>query len=450
MCTARDHVSVAVVGSKLYVAGGRDSGGANYPGFFSLVQKKVDVYDFSTEKWSTMAKDFPRPRAGAGTVSFKGTVYVAGGESARPTAWSEVDVLQGDGFVAADNMPFPRHGFGMFSCNNVIWVAGGAGVRGGGSSQLSTDAFFDGDSPQPCTQGATSAPTKTPTPTNPNGKETPSASASGAGQDNTKDSASPGPASTSPNPSESASPPVLPGANTVSPIQSPSTNTTEMPAATSDLPEPLASASAAPSDTSEPGGSNVGGSSNESPAPTSEPFTCFPGHATVQLRDGSVKAMQDLEIGDVVMVEHPNKFSEVFFFSHQNADHVGEFVHIETSVPSISLQLSSRHLLYVNGQRKSASDVRVGDKLSVAHSDKVATVTKVSTMVGKGLYNPHTVHGDITVNGVATSTFTTAVHPRVAKLLVAPFRVAYQLFGRHPVVHAFNRGALLVLTRFVW
>lgn len=147
--TARDHVNAVVAGGKLYVAGGRDSGAANYPDFFTLVEKKVDVFDFKTNKWSTLTTPFPRPRAGAPVVVWKGKPLVAGGEGSG-RAWSEVDTLSGDKFVPFAKMMRPRHGFGMVACSGVLWTAGGAGTQGGGKSQLVLDAYYEGKRPAPC------------------------------------------------------------------------------------------------------------------------------------------------------------------------------------------------------------------------------------------------------------------------------------------------------------
>ena len=43
----------------------------------------------------------------------------------------------------------------------------------------------------------------------------------------------------------------------------------------------------------------------------------------------------------------------------------------------------------------------------------------------RGLYNPHTLHGDVVVDGVLTSTYTGVVHPALAHALLAPLRQLY-------------------------
>ena len=74
---ARDHFHAAVIGEKLYIAGGRLSGGPG--GTFAPLIAEVDVFDFITGTWSTVP-DLPTPRAAASVASFKGELYVIGGE----------------------------------------------------------------------------------------------------------------------------------------------------------------------------------------------------------------------------------------------------------------------------------------------------------------------------------------------------------------------------------
>lgn len=166
-------MGAAVFKNKLYLAGGRDSGGANYPDFFALTEPKVDVYDFATETWSTMREDFPAPRAGASVVIYGGSMWVAGGEGSGK-AWDDVEILSGSRlgsrFQAGPKMPHPRHGFGMVSCNGVLWVAGGAGTEGGGASQTMLDAYHTGKKPKACrisvtgTSKPSTLPSTSPTP----------------------------------------------------------------------------------------------------------------------------------------------------------------------------------------------------------------------------------------------------------------------------------------------
>jgi Hint module len=53
--------------------------------------------------------------------------------------------------------------------------------------------------------------------------------------------------------------------------------------------------------------------------------SCFPADATVELEGGAVVTIETLAVGDRVHVGN-GQFSEVFMFTHEVADHAGEFV----------------------------------------------------------------------------------------------------------------------------
>lgn len=91
------------------------------------------------------------------------------------------------------------------------------------------------------------------------------------------------------------------------------------------------------------------------------------------------------------------------------------------------LKLSGGHYLYVNGHMLPAKNVRVGDVL-----DYGKIVTRVSFAAGSGLYNPHTLDANIIVDGIWTSTFTTAFYPTLGHLLLAPLRWIYVHVGFVP------------------
>jgi hypothetical protein len=72
--------------------------------------------------------------------------------------------------------------------------------------------------------------------------------------------------------------------------------------------------------------------------------------------------------------------------------------------------------------------VRVGD---TATSETGATkrVVSVSGEQARGLFDPQTLDGDIVVEGLLASTYTTIVEPALAHAALAPMRLFYQVFG---------------------
>ena len=152
---------------------------------------------------------------------------------------------------------------------------------------------------------------------------------------------------------------------------------------------------------------------------------CFPADATVEVEGGLVKRMDEIKIGDNVKVGS-GEYSPVYMFSHKTSDRRYSFVKVTTCCGT-TLSLTKGHYLYVNGQLAAAKSIRVGD--SVMTETGVATITDVSTVNGVGLYNPQTITGDIMVNGIKASTYTTAVESKAAHCMLAPVRAVFNIFG---------------------
>jgi len=148
---------------------------------------------------------------------------------------------------------------------------------------------------------------------------------------------------------------------------------------------------------------------------------CFPATSTVELESGKSINLDQLQLGDKVRVG-PSEFSEVYFFSTEMAETTSKFVKLETDSGAVTM--TKGHYLYVNGALTVASDVEVGDNVVLGNGTHVA-VNEVTSVWAPGLYNPHTLHGDIVVDGIHTSTYTDAVHPTLAHALMSPLRTMY-------------------------
>jgi len=90
---ARDHFQAAIIGGKLYAAGGRRSSAATGQ-TFELTVPDVDVFDLATKQWATLppSANLPTPRAGCAAVVVNGRLLIIGGESgAQATAHADVE-----------------------------------------------------------------------------------------------------------------------------------------------------------------------------------------------------------------------------------------------------------------------------------------------------------------------------------------------------------------------
>lgn len=142
---ARDHFHAAIISNKLYLAGGRRSS-ASTGQTFSLTVPEVDVYDFTTGKWSTLpgTSNIPTKRAGAGTVVLGNELLVIGGESTQPAAHKETEALNinTNAWRRLADLKQGRHGTQAIQSNNGIYIATGAGNQGGSPLLTSQEAYY--------------------------------------------------------------------------------------------------------------------------------------------------------------------------------------------------------------------------------------------------------------------------------------------------------------------
>lgn len=132
----RDHVSVAMVGEKLYVAGGRLST-AKINQVMNRTVPEVDVYDFKSNTWTTLdaSKNLPTLRAGNMAVAYGSKVLIIGGESDKQVpAHSEVEAYntKTGQWERLPNLFQGRHGTGAVTMKGKVYVVAGSANRGGG------------------------------------------------------------------------------------------------------------------------------------------------------------------------------------------------------------------------------------------------------------------------------------------------------------------------------
>lgn len=151
-----------------------------------------------------------------------------------------------------------------------------------------------------------------------------------------------------------------------------------------------------------------------------EDASCFPGDASVDLADGTKRLMKDVAVGDIVRVGQ-NTFSPVFMFTHRLSGGNRTFLRISTSTGE-ALDVTKGHYMYINGALTAAKNANVGDALLRA-TGEVTQIRAIGTVQGSGLYNPQTLSGDLVVDNLMVSTYTTAVAPSLAHALLSPLRI---------------------------
>ena len=174
---------------------------------------------------------------------------------------------------------------------------------------------------------------------------------------------------------------------------------------------------------------------------------CFPATARVTLAGGRRVRVDALALGDRLSVasaagEAPSS-SPLLGWTHSDALAVRQFVAIayelhggasraNTSAAAVpqpppfphTLRASPGHYLYtVAGRLIPAEEVVVGDALAAADGSS-ALVVGVSTALGVGLYNPHPAAGELIVDGLRVSAYTTAFPRTLSHVALAPVRAA--------------------------
>ncbi|MEM7309808.1 MAG: kelch repeat-containing protein [Planctomycetota bacterium] len=137
---ARDHFTAAVIGNKLYAAGGRQT---EQPNPFVNTIGPVDVYDFTSGQWANMPEPIPTQRAGTMTIARDEHLVVIGGESPG-TAHDETEALDvGTGeWLALPGLNQARHSGGAVLYQDHVYCAAGSG-NAGGNPELDTQESLD-------------------------------------------------------------------------------------------------------------------------------------------------------------------------------------------------------------------------------------------------------------------------------------------------------------------
>lgn len=149
---ARDHFHAAVVGNRLYAAGGRRTSGATGQ-VFSLTVPEVDVFDFGTRQWLPYPNGvapIPTQRGGTTVAVLGGEVVVIGGESANNAgdlAHNQAEALNPATGTWRSLAPLNtgRHGTQALIYGEKIYIAAGSGKRGGTPELNSLESFSFGE-----------------------------------------------------------------------------------------------------------------------------------------------------------------------------------------------------------------------------------------------------------------------------------------------------------------
>lgn len=187
---------------------------------------------------------------------------------------------------------------------------------------------------------------------------------------------------------------------------------------------------------------------------------CFPGNAVLLLRTGKSITMDQAHIGDVVLSGRNQRtgqlvYSPIVMFSHRSPSQLStQLVRLRTET-NLTITATAGHMIYVNGVLRrvgsvtadgtdTVHDVASGKMARVIHVGRVSsdaipqqfkhdscgTIRQATLGISPlGLYNPHTYSGDIVVDGIQASCYTSALSARFAHNLLWPVRLWFAVGG---------------------
>jgi hypothetical protein len=160
---------------------------------------------------------------------------------------------------------------------------------------------------------------------------------------------------------------------------------------------------------------------------------CFPSSAMVMRYSSSSDTLSRCCIdqvcaGDMVLSGPNKQLSEVIGLSHADAESVVSMLQLELDSGDMVTMTQGhyipRRMMTETGFEAvlcTASSIQIGDELYLALTEGAhAKVTAVHRTLEKGLWCPVTRDGQIVVNGVVASCFTTHFDMRAARLLLRP------------------------------
>ena len=131
---ARTHLSIAVIGNKLYAAGGRalvvEPG--PIPAYYFVNYNQLEVYSPDSDSWESLSS-MPTARSALGAASLDGKLYTFGGEyiSGPSVGWFAFDKTEAydpisGSWTSLASIPSPRHSTVGVTVGRVIYLIGGA------------------------------------------------------------------------------------------------------------------------------------------------------------------------------------------------------------------------------------------------------------------------------------------------------------------------------------
>ncbi|KAK6182574.1 hypothetical protein SNE40_010228 [Patella caerulea] len=164
---------------------------------------------------------------------------------------------------------------------------------------------------------------------------------------------------------------------------------------------------------------------------------CLTSNDWVITKDGERKYLQHLKAGEEVQEVKPDGtlgYTKVYCFSHKDPHQSSpNYLEIITGTRSITIS-NNHHLVFTDDESNSsrtykmAKEVKIGDRL-VCHDGQhrnIEQITNIKEVEGKGAFAPITKSGELLVNGIQVSCYSSA-DPNLVHAALTLFRLAYDV-----------------------
>ena len=140
---------------------------------------------------------------------------------------------------------------------------------------------------------------------------------------------------------------------------------------------------------------------------------CFAGSNVVDVANRGPVRMQDLQLGDMVMVGQ-GIYEPIYSFGHLAPMTIATFLQIKTTTST--LRLTNEHMIFTkSGDVVPASRIQLGDYL-LSDSGLDDLVESIQTVQERGLYAPFTPSGKLVVNDILVSSYVSMLDEKDLKL----------------------------------
>jgi len=140
---------------------------------------------------------------------------------------------------------------------------------------------------------------------------------------------------------------------------------------------------------------------------------CFSSSVSAFVKGRGNVPMSDVVVGDHVLTGNGD-FEPIYTIDHRHPTKEATFyqIHYKSAKQNNMeqqqyIEITRNHMIFLSGKTNPvpAKNIKIGDRIQTV--DGPAPVTKITTIAGKGVFNPLTTDGTIVANGVISSTYST-------------------------------------------